>query len=448
MSLREQVIDMERSLIGCAMVCPKARKAIIVGEIVAKYPAERCVTPLHSQIVAVVSEMLDKGHDVTLVSLSAECASRSIKGATRQYLTQCGEEAVPVADFHALMQTLLAHNRAVRLAEAFQQASEDVERGSVSERAETASRAIREIDRIIMDGDELPAYLLGSAEASTIRAGQGIPTPLASLNKRMFVQHGGWPCPGLAIINGYRGGGKTMFGIQCAMRAAADGWPVLFLSLEMTESQIEMRAMQMLTGSPTLPQMEDLWDDANDVWHERRSDLEKLGIKVVCPTRATIADVERSVLQWYREHRRGLVVLDYVQLVQATNRRQELYQQTVEVAERLGQLARVCEGAVIIGLSQITEREGKVISRGGQDYEVPAHFVMVIQPDHLRDDYHGVDIDSESRYVRINVTKQRFGPGAGEWLMCKFDNRNLLLEDAPLSDAEIEWMRQQRGNKR
>lgn len=167
--------------------------------------------------------------------------------------------------------------------------------------------------------------------------------------------------PGQLIVVGARpGGGKTAIGLNVALNVAVaateGGTPALFLSLEMPAVEIAGRVLAMGSGVPmhrfnrgaVLAHQEiDALNAVNapggvgtaPLWLDDRCDM-------------TAAEVASTLRRAVRKRGVGLAVVDYLQLLQPENPKDNRVQQVGAAARRLKQAARQT-GVPILCLCQL-----------------------------------------------------------------------------------------------
>lgn len=434
-------IDIERCALACMILNREGCDAVT-----AHIGAEHFWKPAHQIIATAIISLRERGRQATLPVLKVELEERGelSKAGGVDYLVQMCEDVPQGMSNAGLYANLIReHWQVAESARIAKEIAGSLSTGSAEERLNAALDLSGELDAVLTSQGRFTPSAIGSGSAEGIAAGSGIPTPWPKLNHKCLTQYGGLPTPGLVILNGYRGSGKTMVACDMALHAIENGYPVLFVSLEMTENQLERRLLKMLTGSEELPTTSDMFEEESEdeKWRKARNWLAKSGFYCVAPEQANIADITRTVKAWHREHRRGMVVIDYVQLIEHQDKMLRGFQKTEEVALGLGRLARALSDTVTVALSQTTTTtDGKTRSRGGPEWENPAHLVMVLESDTQRDEYHRVDVDTGFSYYRCTLTKVRFGKGTGSTLFLRRDDEKLrTVEDSPVG-AEADYL--------
>lgn len=144
------------------------------------------------------------------------------------------------------------------------------------------------------------------------------------------------------------GCGKTALGLQLAVRTAEQGQPVVFFSLEMSGEELVDRVAKHRAGQR--PHIDAVREVA------------KLKTLIVYDNaeRHTMASIEaRARLQAGAAGGLGLVVIDYLQLIEPSDRRVHREQQVAEISRRCKQLAGIlhCPVLVLAQLNREIEKD-------------------------------------------------------------------------------------------
>jgi replicative DNA helicase len=229
--------------------------------------------------------------------------------------------------------------------------------------------------------------------------------------------------PGQLVVIGARPSvGKTALAVTIGARVALAGTPALLFSMEMPEAEIANRLLSMGSGVPMSrftravrlesEEIQRLAAAASPagfgdcpIWLDDSSS----------PTAARIATVTRKAV---RRHRVGLVLVDYLQLMQPENLSENRALQVGTMARRMKQLARDCNVPLIL-LSQLNREcenrgDGKPkLSDLRESGDIEAHADVVIllhRPTDQRSEASGQLIDALIR-------KNRNGP-TGDVTLC------------------------------
>jgi replicative DNA helicase len=225
----------------------------------------------------------------------------------------------------------------------------------------------------------------------------------------------GWQRGDLVILAARPSVGKTAFALQCALHAAQAEHPVLFMSLEMTGSQLTDRALSHLGGVSSVAIREPKRMDESGWLRVTNAGaiLDKLPLLIDESSALTVDSICARVRQCNATTRLGLVVIDY--LTQITPPRAESMTEAIQaITRQLKALAKELQVPVIL-LSQLN-REGEskpslssLRSSGAieQDADVVA---FLHRPD-----------PNNREVVQFIVEKQRNGPTGDFYLAAQMD---------------------------
>ncbi|MBE7036816.1 MAG: replicative DNA helicase [Ruminococcaceae bacterium] len=178
----------------------------------------------------------------------------------------------------------------------------------------------------------------------------GVPTGITELDKSLF----GLQKSDFILIAARPSMGKTSFALNIATHAAVHGQvPVVIFSLEMSSVQLVSRIIssEMLIDSNHLRTGELTDDD----WEKIAASLSTLGqapIYINDSTNVTISDIRAKCRRLKLEKGLGLVVIDYLQLMQGT-RSESRQQEISDISRSLKILAKELD-VPIIALSQLS----------------------------------------------------------------------------------------------
>jgi len=155
---------------------------------------------------------------------------------------------------------------------------------------------------------------------------------------------------GLYILAARPGVGKTTFALHIADNVAERGFPVLFVSLEMSVRQITAKRIARRTGVPYNDLlMGNLNDEAYTKMAKASGDMAKLPVSVNRRPSATVPQIE-SMARKVKGVR--LVVVDYVNLIKAAERKKSRYEEITDISNSLKQMA-IRLGIPVLCLAQL-----------------------------------------------------------------------------------------------
>jgi replicative DNA helicase len=381
-----QNVEAEAALLGALMIDNR-----LAEDVQLKLRAEHFFEPLHGRIYDAILKLTDSNRIANPVTLKplfeADEGMKEVGGpAYLAQLTGSGAAVIGARDFAAqiydlaLLRALVGVGR--ELVEGALDTSEDVAPLAQIERAETELYKVAE-----EGGAEGKAKSFGEATKEALRVAEaalnsggglsGITTGLTDLNTRM----GGLHRSDLIILAGRPGMGKTSLATNMAFAAAtrflqdqADGIepdrsagaPVAFFSLEMSADQLATRILaeqseisgeQIRSGKIQAAEFKKLARAAGE--------LTSLPLYIDDTPALTIAALRARARRLKRQKGIGMVVVDYLQLLQGTgkgsagdNRVQEIS----EISRGLKQLAKELH-VPVLALSQLSraveQREDK-----------------------------------------------------------------------------------------
>ncbi|MBW5448768.1 replicative DNA helicase [Cohnella sp. CFH 77786] len=288
-----------------------------------------------------------------------------------------------------------------------------------------ASHGFISIRDVLMDVFERVEHLYNHKGGVT-----GIPSGFIDLDKMTS----GFQRSDLIIVAARPSVGKTAFALNIAQNVAVRaGETVAIFSLEMSAAQLVQRmicaesnvdAGRMRTG------------------HLEGDDWEKLSMAIGSLSEAqvfiddtpgiTVADIRAKCRRLKKEKGLGMILIDYLQLIQGRGKAGENRQQEVsEISRTLKQIARELE-VPVIALSQLSrgveQRQDKrpMMSdlRESGSIEQDADIVAFL----YRDDYYDKETEKKN-IIEIIIAKQRNGPvGTVELVFLKQFNKFVSLD--------------------
>lgn len=395
----------------------------------------------HQKIFHAMLKVADKGEPVDLVTVTAELADaralEEVGGVS--YLSELAD-SVPTAanvEYYArIVEEKSVLRRLIRTATSIAQDSYTRE-DEVDVLLNEAEKKIMEISQRKHSGafqniKDVLVQAYDNIEMLHNRKGEitGIPTGFTELD-RMTA---GFQRSDLIIVAARPSVGKTAFALNIAQNVATKtNENVAIFSLEMSAQQLVMRmlcaegninAQNLRTGKLT---PED-WGKLTMAM----GSLSNAGIYIDDTPSIRVSEIRAKCRRLKQESGLGMVLIDYLQLIQGSGRNRENRQQEVsEISRSLKALARELE-VPVIALSQLSrsveQRQDKrpMMSdiRESGSIEQDADIVAFL----YRDDYY--DKDSENKnIIEIIIAKQRNGPvGTVQLAFIKEYNKFVNLE--------------------
>lgn len=277
---------------------------------------------------------------------------------------------------------------------------------------------------------EIALSVLDTVEASARRGSKitGVPTGFIDLDEKLTGLHGSE----LILIAARPAMGKTAFALNIAQNAAMKSdVPCAVFSLEMSKEQLATRliAMDSMVDSQAIRtgQLVDSdWDKLMDSTYRVGS----TPMFIDDTPGITIAELRSKCRKLKQTQNIGLIIIDYLQLMNGAGRSESRQQEISEISRSLKKLARELD-VPVIALSQLNravdsrEDHKPVMSdlRESGAIEQDADVIMFI----YRDDYYNKE-STKPGIADIIVAKQRngsTGPVELVWLgkYTKFGNK-------------------------
>ena len=258
---------------------------------------------------------------------------------------------------------------------------------------------------------EIALSVLDNIEASAKRGSKvtGVPTGFIDLDNKLTGLHGSE----LILIAARPAMGKTAFALNIALNAAMkSGIPVAIFSLEMSKEQLATRliAMDSQVDSQAIRTGQILDND----WDKIMESTYRVGetqMYIDDTPGINIAELRSKCRKLKQTKDIGLIVIDYLQLMNAGGRSESRQQEISTISRALKKLARELD-VPVVALSQLNravdsrEDHKPVMSdlRESGAIEQDADVIMFI----YRDDYYNKD-SPRQRIADIIVAKQRNG---------------------------------------
>jgi replicative DNA helicase len=466
-----QNVEAEAALLGALMIDNR-----LVEDVQLKLQAQHFYEPLHGRIYEAILRMTDANRIANPVTLrplfESDESIKEVGGpAYLAQLTGSGAAVIGARDFAqqiydlALLRALVGVGR--DLVEGALDTSEDVAPLAQIERAETELYKVAEeggAEGRAKSFSEATKDALEMAERALNSGGHlsGFTTGLESLNSKI----GGLHKSDLIIVAGRPGMGKsslaTNIGFACAQRLLRDredglepaksaGTPVALFSLEMSADQLATRILAEQSGiSSENLRMGRISQQEFRQLARAAAELQSLPLYIDDTPGLTIAALRTRARRLKRQKGIGMVIVDYLQLLQGSgkgsagdNRVQEIS----EISRGLKQLAKELD-VPVMALSQLSraveQREDKRPQlsdlRESGSIEQDADIVIFIyredyylaakQPADDHPDFAAWQEEMARNYgkAEIIVAKQRHG-STGK-VRVKFDSRITRFSDA------------------
>jgi replicative DNA helicase len=268
---------------------------------------------------------------------------------------------------------------------------------------------------------------------------RGLPTGFAQLDRIL----GGIRAHELVTLAGRPAMGKSALAQNIVLNIARGGDPVLVFALEMGESEYAERAFADVAKVDLSHITRGNFSDASDWQRIRASAAGLAALPIWMDSKSTnIRDIYGVAIGWAADHvteiGHGMVVVDYLQLVRGTNRKDTREQQVSEITRALKQIAKDIH-VPVLALAQLNreleKRENKrpMLSdiRESGSAEQDSDVVLFV----YREEYYKPNLRSAQGKAEVIVAKRRNGvTGTAE---LRFVGAHMRFEDLPDLPAQM-----------
>ena len=263
-----------------------------------------------------------------------------------------------------------------------------------------------------MDMEKIALTVLDTIEASAKRGSKitGVPTGFDDLDEKLTGLHG----QELILIAARPAMGKTAFALNIAQYAAMKkGVPVAIFSLEMSKEQLATRLIEMDSMVDSQAIRTGQLKDSD--WNKIMESTYRVGetpMYIDDTPGISIGELRSKCRKLKQTKDIGLIVIDYLQLMNASGKSESRQQEISTISRSLKKLARELN-VPVIALSQLNravdsrEDHRPVMSdlRESGAIEQDADVIMFI----YRDDYYNKEDSPKPGIADIIVAKQRNG---------------------------------------
>lgn len=267
--------------------------------------------------------------------------------------------------------------------------------------------------------------------------GEGLQTGFTELDKMTSGLHKGQ----LVVLAARTSCGKSVLAGNLARNVSGNGQPVFFISLEMSQEELAERLL-LSEAKINSYRLRQGWVSADERGRlvEASSAVSRLPLLVDDSPSRTVHQIASAARMVKRKHGLGLLIVDYMQLIEPENNRDSRVEQVGKISRRLKTLAR--ELAVpIVALAQLNRqadspKEKPRLSHLRECGAIEQDADVVLFVHRAGEAATGMPADIED--VSLIVAKQRNGP-VGE-LTLRFFRQYTRFENA----AE-KWQERQEG---
>jgi replicative DNA helicase len=434
---------------------------------------EHFADPLHGRLFGSIATLLERGQVVNPITLKTyvEQDEDLRKAGGTKYLTEMVGTSVHVLDaaqMGQLVRDLAVRRRLIEVANGALSAAYG------ADPADTAAAQIERVERDLYqlaesgsdggfwDFTNLLTETVKSAESAHSRTDSltGISTGLTDLDRLL----GGLHASDLIILAARPGVGKTALATNIAFQAAkahrleeqdgqrktVDGASVGFFSLEMAAKQIVTRILAEQAGVPSeRVRRGELSGPEMDRLIIVSAQMQGLPLHIDDTPALTIGALRTRARRLKRQRGLDLIVVDYLQLVEASHRKDGRVQEVSEISRGLKTLAKELD-VPVLALSQLSraveQRQDKRPQlsdlRDSGTIEQDADVVMFV----YREEYYlqqgspaeRAKLGDVAGQAEVIIGKQRHGPTGT--INLEFDGPTTRFSDAkPTGNAFDNW---------
>ncbi len=250
---------------------------------------------------------------------------------------------------------------------------------------------------------------------------QGVPSGYTNLDRIT----GGFQNSDLIVIASRPGMGKTAFVLNMALNAARNGFPVAFFSIEMNAQQLLHRILAMETRLPhdKFRKITSLTDTDIEALEKASEKLKELPLYIDDTPGISLFELRTKVRRLKAQHKIGLVIVDYLQLIHIPEKHGMTREQEVSLISRsLKQIAKEIN-IPVIAVSQLNREVEKRrdyrpmlsdLRESGAIEQDADMIIFLYRPEYYRikeiQDPSGNIISVPKGYTEVIIAKYRHGP--------------------------------------
>ena len=351
-------IEAEESLLGNIMLYPDAMRQCVDAGVT----AEDFYLEKHRSIYNIMSSMFENKEKVDTVSLSTKLKDFGVydKIGGLDYIMQLANATISANNTSEYISIIRNKSLARQVIKVGEEISNDAFDSSVSvdEMLENVERKVTEVTRSKTSSDFLSGEVVFDSTIKHIQAiqeaGSDI-TGVRTLYSDLDSKTAGFQKGDLIIVAARPSMGKTALALNLAMNSASvTPGAVAIFSLEMPAEQVATRILaakskveiqKLRTG--TLNDEE--WSRINIAAQE----LKKQNFYIDDTPGIKVSEMYAKARKLAQDKGLYMIVVDYIQLIQATGKSDSRQQEVSEISRRLKAMAREL-GVPLIALSQLS----------------------------------------------------------------------------------------------
>ena len=372
-------LDAERAFLSCAI-----QNISILNE-AADYASPKLFHhPAHKRIFESALELWKEGKDcdlVTLTDLMSNAGTLELSGGAA-FITECFMSPAVISNWREYLEILrqnhtrrLAVSAAERIIASAQNPAEAGELSEVVQKALVSVAADAESRGRIESLKEVALNRVNTYEEIYKNRGKliGVTTGFKPLDDIT----GGFREGQLIVIGAATKGGKTSMAVNMATRAANAGHAVGFISLEMSSGELFDRFVASYGGVDISVLSKE--PSKGDIDSIGRAAMQASLLPIFIRDEGDVNPLQlrAAMRRMCAVHKTRVVVVDYIQLLSPTDRKDSRERQVAEASRTLKQLAKEL-GITIIALTQLNA-EGA--SRESRAIEHDCDLFLVIERD-------------------------------------------------------------------
>jgi len=372
-------MDAEKALLSCFL-----QNQSILNEAIDYASPNLFYHPMHKRIFCAIMDLWKEGRECDLVTLTDYLSNKKsledCGGAA--FITECFI-ACPTSQAWREYMDILKKKHTARLSISVAQkiisaASDPGGEDGLSDVVQKALVAVAqdaETKSSISSLKEIAARRIDQYEEIYRNRGKliGVTTGFSPLDEIT----GGFREGQLIVIGAVTKGGKTSMAVNMATRAANQGSPIGFISLEMSEGELFDRFVcsyggvdiSVLSKEPTKSEMDNIARSARQT--------QFLPIYIRDEASVNALQLRAAMRRLVAVHNCRIIVVDYIQLIEPTNPKDSRERQVAEASRTLKQLAKELNISIIA----LTQLNSDGASRESRAIEHDCDLFLVIERD-------------------------------------------------------------------
>ncbi len=317
-----QNLDAERSVLAALLL-----NRDIVDDVVSRLQADAFYRPAHQKIYSAMCELAERHVPIDHLSLAERLEARGqlkeigdkayiVELANNDYAIFNWEHHIEIIKREKLLRDLI--RSADEIKALGYSDTDDI--NSAIEQAEKSLFGVtnKRIEKTFLKIDDLLVDSLSMLESLANNKSKllGVPTGFSDLDRLLSGMRGG----DLIVLAARPGVGKTSLALNIAVNAARSGASVAFFSLEMPANQLTHRILSSEAGvnSSKLRGTESLNDADWKSIINACSTLSELDFSIDDTPGLTITELRAKARRQLQKVEKGLIVIDYLQLMQSS----------------------------------------------------------------------------------------------------------------------------------